>query len=206
MRRCALTRSSLSALFEKEVKMKSYMHFAALKRAEYEPQGLQESLEHPPPFSRSFLLVIGGFTAVTIAAGLGTSSPGIALKMAGYHFRLSVLSLLYFTGEDFAYGVMARTQSWAHRLWPMTGVVLLAFAQAGLASDALTDDALDGDFAYMKAAGLFGLHVAGSLLIFRVPLWVRVWRGVALAGIGITLPLMYRRKRYIEEHKDDLFL
>ena len=204
--RPGLTRASFAALFEREVRMESYLRFATMKRAEYEPQGLQECLEHPPPFSRSFLLVIGGFAAVTVAVGLLTSSPGIAVKMAGYHLRLSTLSLLYFTGEDLAYGVMARTQSWAHRTWPMAAVVVLALAQAGLAADALTDDAFDDtNTAYAKIAVLFGLHTVGSLLIFRLPLWARVWRGVALAGLGVTLPLMYRRRSYAEDHKD-LFL
>ena len=192
-----------------EVEARSNFFIENLKRKEYEPADITESLIHPPPFSRSFIGLYGGFLTITVGLSLATTSPLLLARLSRYHLRLSACSLLYFAGSDLASCVLARAAPWGHQTWKGGLAVGGLFLQIAAVSTLLTLDCIHapGTWLTLPLLGVVGLHAVwvGSLWN-SLPVWVKVWRGIVLTGVLASTAVMHCKIASVQGRKDQITL
>jgi hypothetical protein len=179
---------SEETILNQSVKALSYNDLSTLKRAEFEPVNVMESIIHPPPFSRSFFFLAGGLLLLTV--GIATLSPSnyLAKKSASYHLPLGVLSIAYFSSEDYAHTRIARSQRWSHLKWPSFAFNIIFLSQLVVANYALNTKKLDRQ--YESLLGLILLHLATYNWV-SLPLWLKAWRLSYLGVLTLSIPVVY---------------
>ena len=195
-----------STLLREEFEAANYFTISTLRRADFEPNGWADSVKTPPPFSRSALFVIGGALLLSSFASLTSTSPMTVSRAARYHLRISAIGLLFFTGEDYAACVIARSKPWGHRRLAASLLTVAVALQAALISCILTKDAL-GCSSYSCNSLVWLMTIANAGITFATaPKWVIVPR-FALYGIAIlTLPAVAYRKNLMSEVAEKLVL
>jgi len=199
-----ITRSSFS--FAEEIRASSYYALAEVKRAEFVPHGLTESLESPPPFSRSLAVLLLAASAASALVTLWSPSPMIVSRSTRYHLRIAALGLLYFTGEDLAAAITARAQPWGHRHLPTSIAIACAAGQSAALAGILSYDSI-GDPKPLAYFYIWILTcVQTGLTLASRPYWLAIPRSVFYSFSLATLPAVAFRTHVMADKSDELLL
>ena len=196
---------SLSPL-STEISSQSRSFLMSRQREQFEPRGLEESLIHPPPFSRGIFLIFGSFLGLAVASAYATNAPMLVERAAQYQLIISSLAVPFFASVDKTF--CSNASSFSNRFWPMIGVYGMYGAQGLATTLVCTHLSLAGPGRWQSWAilGLWGLH-ATCLWPLRntLPLWLIVWRGIAAIGIFLSACAMHRRM-WVIENKEQITL